>query len=157
MPVDDRAAQAALDELIIACTAASAGIVQEGAEDVQRASRLNLKDAVGELAMSITITGPDPIGAAAYEAEIGPTAIYGRQRELGGPIDPISRTVLTAAFRDPGYWMWDYGDGQGLREVFTHHVFQVGQHYLKRGLEEMIPEYFRIAIRRWGAAIRSIP
>jgi hypothetical protein len=156
MPVDDSAAQKALDELTIALTAASAAITKEGAEVVQSAARFNLTDAIGPLAQSIMITGPDRIALSAYQTEVGPTLVYGRQRELGGPIDPVERTVLTAAFRDPGYWMWDYGDGRGLVDVYTPHVFQFGQHYLKRGVDVSIPEYYAIAIRRWAAALREV-
>jgi hypothetical protein len=38
------------------------------------------------LRRSITVEGPRAIGGGTYEAKIGPTAVYGRIQELGGPI-----------------------------------------------------------------------
>jgi hypothetical protein len=45
----------------------------------------NTTNAPGDLARSILVEGP--FGAdGAFEGQVGPTVIYGRQRELGGPI-----------------------------------------------------------------------
>jgi phage gpG-like protein len=38
----------------------------------------------GTLRRSITVKGPHPLGLGRWEAEIGPTAVYGRIQELGG-------------------------------------------------------------------------
>ncbi|MFE5037160.1 hypothetical protein [Streptomyces sp. NPDC056683] len=38
----------------------------------------------GTLRRSITVKGPTPLGRARWEAQIGPTAVYGRIQELGG-------------------------------------------------------------------------
>lgn len=40
----------------------------------------------GQLRRSIKVVGPRAIGGGTYEAQIGPTAVYGRIQELGGPI-----------------------------------------------------------------------
>lgn len=154
MAIDDSAAQHALDRLIALLPSATSRVSQEMANEVQGAARNNLTDPVGPLAESILTEGPDRIGISSYRTLAGPTLDYGRQRELGGPIDPVQRLILTAAYRAPGYWMWDYQDGLGEREVFTGHVNQVGQHYLKRGVEASLPELLRIATRIWGDVLR---
>jgi phage gpG-like protein len=38
----------------------------------------------GTLRRSITVKGPHPLGLGRWEAQIGPTAVYGRVQELGG-------------------------------------------------------------------------
>lgn len=38
----------------------------------------------GTLRRSITVKGPTPLGRGRWEAQIGPTAVYGRIQELGG-------------------------------------------------------------------------
>jgi phage gpG-like protein len=38
----------------------------------------------GTLRRSVTVKGPHPLGSGRWEAEIGPTAVYGRIQELGG-------------------------------------------------------------------------
>jgi hypothetical protein len=154
MPIDVRAAQDALDRLIAALPASAAHVSSEMASEGQRAARANLKDPVGPLAESILMEGPDHVGTFAYRTRLGPTLDYGRQRELGGPIDPVNESILTASRRAPGYWMWDYMDGRGEREVFAGHVDQLGQHYLKRGVEDSIPAFMRIARKVWGDLMR---
>lgn len=152
MPIDDRAAQAALDRLIAALPQSAARVSSEMGQETQRAARNNLDDPLGPLADSVLPEGPDQIGTSAYRTRVGPTLVYGRQRELGGTIEPTSSTFLTAHFRDPGYWMWNFG--HGLVDVFALNVYQEGQHYLKRGVEESIPAYLRIARRVWGDVLR---
>jgi hypothetical protein len=39
----------------------------------------------GTLRRSIKVTGPVPAGFGRWLAEVGPTAVYGRVQELGGP------------------------------------------------------------------------
>lgn len=152
MAIDDRAAQAALDRLLVALQASAAKVSEEMAKEVQRAARANLESPIGPLADSIRLEGPDRIETYAYRTKVGPTLIYGRQRELGGPIDPVDEAVLTAAYRAPGYWTWDFGGGEV--DVFAHHVDQVGQHYLKRGVEQSMPMFLRIARKVWGDRVR---
>lgn len=38
----------------------------------------------GTLRRSITVQGPHPLGLGRWEAQVGPTAVYGRIQELGG-------------------------------------------------------------------------
>jgi hypothetical protein len=153
MPIDVRAAQAALDRLIAVLPGSAAEVSSKMAHEAQVAARAGLTNPTGPLAESIRTEGPDQIGAMAYRTKVGPTLIYGRQRELGGPIDPVNASMLTAHFRAPGYWMWDYG--RGLEDVFTFHVNQFGQHYLKRGVEISMPAFLRIARKVWGDLMRK--
>jgi phage gpG-like protein len=50
----------------------------------------------GTLRRSITVNGPHPLGAVRWEAEIGPTAVYGRIQELGGVTGRGHQTTLPA-------------------------------------------------------------
>lgn len=155
MPIDVSDAQTALNRLLTILLPATARVTYEMAGEVSDEARSQLTDPLGPLAESILLTGPDQIGAYSYQTRTGPTLVYGRQRELGGPIEPVSRIFLTAAFRDPGYWTWDYGDGRGEVDVFALSVFQEGQHYLKRGVELSMPKLARIALQIWGDALRT--
>lgn len=53
----------------------------------------NSTNAPGDLRRSIIVTGPVP-APDGWAGEVGPTMIYGRQRELGGPIFPKSASAL---------------------------------------------------------------
>ena len=64
----------------------------------------------GDLRRSITVEGPYPTGEHSWGAEVGPTTIYGRQRELGGDIYPQSARLLQFE---------KFGE-----RVFTSHVYQ---------------------------------
>lgn len=150
MSIEVAKTEAAIDQLLVMLPAATSRVVAAGAEEIQMFARAELTDPLGPLGESIRIQGPDRIGAFSYRAKIGPTLNYGRQRELGGPIDPVNSSVLTAAYRSPGYWTWNGHD------VFTPHVFQVGQHYLKRGVEISLPLIARSAHRIWSDMIRSV-
>lgn len=48
----------------------------------------------GTLRRSITVDGPHPLGLGRWEAQIGPTAVYGRIQELGGVTGRGGATVL---------------------------------------------------------------
>jgi phage gpG-like protein len=50
----------------------------------------------GTLRRSITVKGPHPLGLGRWEAQIGPTAVYGRIQELGGVTGRGGATVLPA-------------------------------------------------------------
>jgi hypothetical protein len=154
MPIDDRATQRALDRLIAALPGSAAKVSSEMAQTAQVASRAFLADPMGPLAESIRPEGPDQIGTFAYRTRLGPIAVYGRQRELGGPIDPVNHDLLTAHYRAPGYWTYPAGTQWAGEDVFTGHVFQVGQHYLKRGVETSFPAFLRIARKVWGDLMR---
>jgi hypothetical protein len=53
----------------------------------------NSTNAPGDLARSIDVEGPRDVGGV-YLARVGPTVVYGRQRELGGPIYPTAASIL---------------------------------------------------------------
>lgn len=150
MPIDVHATQAALDEMLATLPQATARVSREMGEQVRGAAMHELKDPIGPLAESILVTGPDLTGAYRYRTRTGPTLVYGRQRELGGHIVPVDANLLTAHYRDPGYWTWQGAD------VFTDHVFQVGQHYLKRGVEISLPRLRMIAERIWNNWLRQV-
>ena len=55
----------------------------------------------GNLRRSITVTGPEPLTPGSWRGQVGPTAIYGRVQELGGP---TGRGVLPARpYMQPSY------------------------------------------------------
>lgn len=155
MPIQVQATKDGIDRLLAALPQATARVSVSMAEEVQRDARANLEDPMGPLAESILLEGPDQVGSTEYMTKAGPTLVYGRQRELGGTIEPVSHTFLTAHYRAPGYWMWDFGDGRGLRDVFALSVHQEGQFYLKRAVEENLLHLYRIARRIWADVLRS--
>jgi phage gpG-like protein len=58
----------------------------------------------GTLRRSVTVLGPVPLGLGRWSAEIGPTAVYARVQELGGPTGRGGATVLPARpFVQPSY------------------------------------------------------
>ncbi|MCI3277658.1 hypothetical protein [Streptomyces cylindrosporus] len=58
----------------------------------------------GTLRRSISVKGPHPLGLGRWEAQIGPTAIYGRIQELGGVTGRGHSTTLPARpFVQPSY------------------------------------------------------
>lgn len=50
----------------------------------------------GTLRRSISVKGPHPLGLGRWEAQIGPTAVYGRIQELGGVTGRGHATTLPA-------------------------------------------------------------
>ncbi|MFJ5151356.1 hypothetical protein ACIQCF_07170 [Streptomyces sp. NPDC088353] len=50
----------------------------------------------GTLRRSISVKGPHPLGMGRWEAQIGPTAVYGRIQELGGVTGRGGATELPA-------------------------------------------------------------
>jgi hypothetical protein len=76
----------------------------------------NATDPPGTLAASII---PTPVtgGGGIYTGEVGPTTVYGRQRELGGPITPVYAEKLK--FRIFGF------------RIETDYVYQRPQPYMK--------------------------
>lgn len=54
----------------------------------------NSTNAPGDLRRSIIVDGPAPVGAGVWEGQVGPTVVYGRQRELGGAIVPKTASAL---------------------------------------------------------------
>jgi len=150
MPVEVEDTIRALDHLVDRMGRASLAIAAQGARMVNVGARalapigLELPHRTGtpgDLARSIRTTGPVPSGRGAYTAHVGPTVIYGRQRELGGPIAPVFARRLR----------WWAMDGT---PIFARHVVQFPHPYLKPAAEAVRHRYRDLAIRRWGDAIR---
>lgn len=98
----------------------------------------NSTDPPGNLARSILVDGPT--GAAGeYTAQVGPTVIYGRQRELGGHIYPTTAGVLR-------FEKWG-------EIYYTHHVYQAPEPYMKPGFDEVEPLFEEVVLTNIAAAI----
>lgn len=152
MPVDDSACQAALDRLILAVNHTNPQIAREGAYAVKGAAQLDAPRLDGDLAESIVVTGPYPTSATSAEAKVGPTVVYGRQRELGGPIDPKPGHRYLAFFWPDGPpYLPHLPDGR----VLVRHVHQTGRPYLKPAVAATRRLYLAIARRRWADAIKG--
>lgn len=54
----------------------------------------NSTNAPGDLRRSIIVEGPHTSGPDVWSGQVGPTTVYGRQRELGGPIFPKNALAL---------------------------------------------------------------
>ena len=94
----------------------------------------NSTNAPGDLARSIDVEGPEG-GDGVYAGEVGPTVVYGRQRELGGTIFKLDGFMHF--FTDGGghYAETVFGGGP---EVFTHVVHQFGAHYMLRAWDDVM-------------------
>lgn len=123
--VDVNAAIAALVDIQAAMDAACREIVVDGAHIVQAASMgfapVGDRPGGGQLRRSIDVKGPMPSPLGGWEAKVGPTVIYGRQRELGGAIFPVRAKAL--------HWV----DAAGV-EHFALRVYQHPEPYMKPGL-----------------------
>jgi hypothetical protein len=99
----------------------------------------NSTNAPGDLGRSVIVTGPIG-GDGVYEADVGPTMIYSRQRELGGriyaknPSGLLTYVKFGHLYRKPS-------------------VYQVGQYYTKRAydfsetaVETIVIEDFALAL-----------
>lgn len=144
MVVDVSATVAALDDLQAAIQRATREAVADAAEQIQRGARANVAKLSGELAASISVTGPYPAGASTWAADIGPTTVYGRIQEIGGPI-PGRRTVMTHP-----YLRW-YSDG---RPIFKRKVHHPARPYLKPAAEAT--DFDAICRRHWADALVSV-
>lgn len=103
----------------------------------------------GTLGRSILVEGPVG-GDGHWEGKVGPTTVYGRQRELGGDIYPVTAKALHFFEVRP----LSYAEGEyGGAEVFTKHVHQFGAHYMLRAYEEVLPSFSVIADEHVAAAI----
>lgn len=73
----------------------------------------------GTLRRSIKVTGPTPTGGPyAYEAQIGPTVVYGRIQELGGVCGRGRATTLPARpYLSPAFD--DVTKSGELKRIFT--------------------------------------
>ena len=144
MPVDVSRTVAALDELQAAIQLATREAVADAAEQIQRGARERVAKLSGELAASIRIEGPLPAGPSMWSAKIGPTTVYGRIQEIGGPI-PGRRTVMSHP-----YLRW-YSNG---RPVFKRKVHHPARPYLRPAAEAV--DFDGICRRHWADAILSV-
>jgi hypothetical protein len=89
----------------------------------------------GDLARSFDIEGPYG-GDGTWAGRVGPTMIYARQRELGGPIVPEedNSTNDPGDLRAPLLHFTVFGD-----EVFTPRVYQFPNPYTKRAYDLTLP------------------
>lgn len=85
----------------------------------------------GELGASFVTSGPSG-GEGVWTALVGPTTVYARQRELGGPILPKVAAHLSFVI---------FG-----RRIYATRVFQVGSHYLQEAEDMSTPEIFAKAV-----------
>ena len=102
----------------------------------------NSTNAPGDLRRSIIVDGPHALGVHVYTAQVGPTTIYGRQRELGGDIYPVRARSL--AFTKFGNF------------VLTGHVYQKPEPYMLPAYVEVLPTLPAVAKTRLAAAIQGI-
>jgi len=129
--VDIGATMAGLDALLKRVDNGVAAAVADGLHLLQLVGAANAPvgtpgnstNPPGDLARSIDVEGPHGADGV-YEGEVGPTTIYGRQRELGGDIYPKRARALH---------FFTFG-----HEVFTRHVYQVGAHYMLKTYEEVV-------------------
>lgn len=163
MAIETRAAQAALDDLIDRVTRATSAAVVEGAALIEREAKGNAPVDTGTLWRSIDIEGPRRTGVARYSADVGPTVVYGRIRELGGDIYPSTQRTFVGWGVDRRGRPYKIYRGGLLRwfdptghPIFASHVHQAGRPYLKPATEAVRLRFRGIAARHWGSAIRGI-
>lgn len=148
MTVEVGAAIAALDELASRIDKETERAVFEAAAELDAAAKALAPSLTGTLRRSIRIEGPRRAGLGAYRAKVGPTVIYGRQRELGGHIVPVRAKML----RWPGP-----GDPRGqFGPIFARHVYQRPHPYLKPATLALRSRFRDIAAKHWAAAVRSV-
>jgi hypothetical protein len=133
---------AGLDALALRIDGATAQATADALHLFQAAGMLNAPigtpgnstNAPGDLARSIDVEGPAG-GDGVYAGEVGPTVIYGRQRELGGTITKADGFMRF--FTDGGghYAEAIYG---GSPVVYTHVVHQFGAHYMLRAWDDVV-------------------
>ena len=132
MTADVKACVAGLERLSKNMDATMRRITDKALGDVQAGGRTfapigtpgNTTAPPGTLKESILTQGPRGADGL-YTGEVGPTMIYGRQRELGGHIYPKRAKHLRFT---------KFGE-----TVYTLHVYQRGQFYTKRGRATAIP------------------
>lgn len=99
----------------------------------------NSTNTPGDLRRSILVDGPHQVSDDSWLAHVGPTTVYGRQRELGGDIYPQRARVLRFE---------KFGE-----TVFASHVYQKPEPYMKPGLAAARPEITAVVADRYTAAI----
>ena len=112
MPIDAKATIAAMEKMKAAMDVEVRFISKNIAATIQKNARAttpigregNSTNPPGELAASIIIDGPHFLNRHTTFTQVGPTTIYGRQRELGGELVPknwpyMKFTIDTRVFR----------------------------------------------------------
>lgn len=94
----------------------------------------------GDLRRSIDVEGPVG-GDAVWMARVGPTVVYGRQRELGGPIYPQRAKRLRFVKFGVVY--------------YRHRVYQHPEPYMKPGRGAALPEIEAVASERIAIAVEG--
>jgi hypothetical protein len=148
MSVEISACLTGLDALAVRLDGACKQAVKDVAEMYQDVARVNTPVGTpgnttappGTLAASIVIDGPSG-GDGVYYAQLGPTTVYGRQRELGGHIYPglVARSIgsehIGGSERGKGLLVFTkFGV-----TIYATHVYQEGSFYMKRTVDEMPP------------------
>lgn len=138
---------AALDALVRRVDDAAREIAEAAAQQVQVLAQAkapqgtagNSTNAPGDLSRSILVDGPAPVTAHAWLAKVGPTTVYGRQRELGGDIYPkVARALRFVKFGET---------------VVSAHVYQHPEPYLKPAWREAEPGIVTMAAERVARAV----
>lgn len=96
--------------------------------------------ATGRLRRSILPTPIARVSAYRWSGMVGPTTVYGRQKELGGHIYPVRARYLRFIARDGTL-------------VFTHHVYQRPHPFLKPATVTVRSRFRGVVERRVAAAI----
>lgn len=147
MPIDVTATELGLDALALRINAATSKTVRDVGDAVRKAGATlapkgtpgNSTAPPGELAASILVDGPHRVGTSTWMAQVGPTTIYGRQRELGGPLVPVVAAYLRFVKFGTVY--------------YTPRVYQKPHPYMKPALAQVRPTVAGIAQRNVAAAI----
>lgn len=137
------AAAAAIDALIARLGESMRRAVGDETGAIESAAKALAPIKTGTLRRSILPTVAHPVGPFTYEALVGPTVVYGRQKELGGHIFPVRARALRFIARDGAL-------------VYTQHVYQHPQPFLKPGTAVASPRFRTYIRRRIGAAILAI-
>lgn len=144
MPDGAEAAAAAIDALIARIREATRRAVADETALVESAAKSFAPVMTGTLRRSILPTPTHPLAPSVFEALVGPTVVYGRQKELGGHIRPVRAPELVFFWLRQGRW------------VHTQHVYQHPQPFMKPGVEQASGRFGALIERRVGAAILSI-
>lgn len=134
---------AAIDVLIAGIDRAMRDSVRDVTGAVERAAKEKAPVRTGTLRRSILPTPTVRIAPHVWAAKVGPTTVYGRQKELGGHIYPVRAKALRFIARDGAL-------------VFAQHVYQYPQPFLKPATDEVAQRFNGIIIRRVGEVILSI-
>lgn len=146
MPITVARTLLGMDALAVRMESAIKQITADAAHIVQTQSMMeapvgvtgNSTNAPGDLRRSIDVQGPVG-GGGTYHARVGPTVIYGRQRELGGPIYPQRAAALRFEKFGTVY--------------YSQRVFQTANPYMLRGEAAAIPQIDAVARERVARAI----